>query len=64
MLLCLGSRYQLLFGMTNERTELEEEKVIRAFWPIFKSYSICCEWHGMQLDWEESKKMAMAKAEA
>lgn len=47
MLLCLGIRYLLIFGMTHERTELEEEKVIRAFWPIFKSYSVCCEEHGI-----------------
>lgn len=52
--------------MTHVRSELEEEKVIRAFWPTFKSvilYAVNNMGFGMQLGWEESKKMAMAKPE-
>lgn len=66
MLLCLGIRYLLVFGMTHERTELEEEKVIRAFWPIFKRvilYAVNDMGFGMQLGWEERRKMPTAKPE-
>lgn len=67
MLSCIGVRYLLIFCMTHERTELEEEKVIKAFWPSFKRvilYAVKDVGFGMQLGWEESQKMVMAKAEA
>lgn len=51
--------------MTHERSEREED-TISAFWPIFKSvilYAVNDMGFGMQLVWEESKKMATAKPE-
>lgn len=64
-------RYLLIFGMTRDKTEQEEEKVIIAFWPISKKdysvysmYAVNNMGFGLKLGWEGSKKMNTANSKA